>query len=60
MEVFSQVLHDMGYDLGWDNDKAQEAFKDVAELYREADDIYKFCQMKMVCHNFYLFTVKFF
>jgi len=47
MEVFTKVLSEMGYDLGFDVDKAQEAMKDVAELYRQYHPHYEFCEMKM-------------
>ena len=47
MEVFNQVLSDMGYDLGWDPSEALEAMKPVADLYREYHPRYEFCEMKM-------------
>eukprot|EP00494_Astrolonche_serrata_P031879 UN32148 len=47
MEVFTKVLSDMGYDLGYDVDAAQAQMKKVAELYREYHPSYEFCEMKM-------------
>jgi len=47
MEVFTKVLSDMGYDLGFDVDEAQAAMKEVANLYRVYHPFYEFCEMKM-------------
>jgi hypothetical protein len=47
MEVFTKVLSDLGYDLGFDVNKAQSCMKEVANLYREYHTYYEFCEMKM-------------
>jgi len=47
MEVFTKLLSDMGYDLGFDVDQAQAAMKDVADLYRHYHPFYEFCELKM-------------
>ncbi|ETO22930.1 oxaloacetate decarboxylase alpha chain, partial [Reticulomyxa filosa] len=47
MEVFNQVLADLGYDLGWDPVKALEGMKETADVYREYHPRYEFCEMKM-------------
>merc|ERR1719473_1882297 len=47
MEVFTKVLSDLGYDLGFDVGEAQNYMKEVANLYREYHTYYEFCEMKM-------------
>lgn len=47
MEVFNQVLADLGYDLGWDPKEALKAMQAVSALYREYHPRYEFCEMKM-------------
>jgi len=47
MEVFTKVLSDLGYNLGFDVTEAQNAMKEVANLYREYHKHYEFCEMKM-------------
>lgn len=47
MEVFNQVLSDLGYDLGWDPQQALAAMIPVAKHYREYHSRYEFCEMKM-------------
>jgi pyruvate/oxaloacetate carboxyltransferase len=47
MEVFTKVLSDLGYNLGFDIEEAQNAMKEVADLYREYHKYYEFCEMKM-------------
>jgi len=47
MEVFTKVLSDLGYNLGFNVDEAQNAMKEVANLYREYHKHYEFCEMKM-------------
>lgn len=47
MEVFTKVLSDMGYDLGFDVDDAQKKMKSVADLYRNYHPHYEASEMKM-------------
>lgn len=47
MEVFNQVLADLGYDLGWDPKDADAKMAAVAKHYREEHPKYEFCEMKM-------------
>ena len=58
VEVFNQVLSDLGYDLGWDPVTTADKFIPVADLYREYHPRYGLSNNSLFLFFYFFFFVR--